>query len=142
MQSLDCQLCYSGEETLDHLLASCSTARLVTAFMVTWLEWWPANEVSAQGIWSSLCRGDGGAGRSKEVKKVIGAAFLWTMWNVRNNIVFNGVMLKEKEIYEKIRFLAFDWYRSRWRFGNSLSWDLWSCNLVMAVDLCTSLAPR
>ncbi|KAJ9557226.1 LOW QUALITY PROTEIN: hypothetical protein OSB04_011840 [Centaurea solstitialis] len=50
------------------------------------------------------------ARRLTPVKKVIAAAYFWTMWNHRNN-------KKDKELCESVQFLAFDWFRSRTKSG-------------------------
>ena len=48
------------------------------------------------------------------MRKVIGVAFFWILWKLRNNKVFNEIMLKEKEICESIPFSAFWWVRCRY----------------------------
>ncbi|KAJ9546920.1 hypothetical protein OSB04_019463 [Centaurea solstitialis] len=138
IRTLDCHLCYSKEESLDHIMGDCSTSRLVSAHMARWVQWWPLNESSAHSMWTTLCNevNDEG-GRRIEVKKVIGAAYFWTMWCTRNDKVFNGVMVSDKVIFESIRFLAFDWIRNRTKFGKFLTWDLWSCNPSSVVNLCS-----
>ena len=102
-------------------MAFCSTSKLVAAYMAHWIDWWPASESSAQGIWAALCNGgDGGAACGKEVKKVIGAAYLWNMWITRNNKVFKGITMNEKVVFENTRVLAFDWLRTRVKSGKGL----------------------
>ena len=143
MQSMDCQLCFSKEESLDHIMGDCSTSRLVAAFMYRWVQWWPIKEVSAHSIWTALCNDDSDKEGSRiDVKKVIGAAYFWTMWRTRNDKVFSGKLARDKELFENIRFLAFEWIRNRSKFGKVMTWDLWICNPFSIVNLCTSLATR
>ena len=131
------------EESLDHIMGGCSMSKLVSSLMSRWVHWWPQNISSAHSIWTTICDDDREKkGRRKEVKKVIGAAFFWTMWRARNGKVFNGEMVREKVIFENIQFLAFDWIRNRFKFGKLLAWDFWICNPLSAIDLCTSLASR
>ncbi|KAJ9564545.1 hypothetical protein OSB04_000511 [Centaurea solstitialis] len=60
-------------------------------------------------------------GIHNKVRKVIGAAYLWTIWKHRNKKIFKGNMKKEKEICREIQFLGFNWIRGRSKFwgGNS-----------------------
>ena len=71
---------------------------------------------------------------------MIGVAYFWSLWTQRNNKVFKGIMKNEKEICDDVKFLAYDWIRSRSRFGNSLIWDSWCCNPLNAVLSCNVLA--
>ncbi|KAJ9544797.1 hypothetical protein OSB04_024504 [Centaurea solstitialis] len=81
LQSLDCQLCYSRAETLDHIVAACSTTRMVSAYLSRCVKWWPVNETFAQSIWTAIYISNGERDtREKDVKKVIGAAFFWTIY--------------------------------------------------------------
>ena len=101
MQSKDCQLCYSVEESLDHIMGDCSTAKLVMAFLFRWVHWWPQTETSARNIWTAISDDKGERkGRTKDVKKVIGAVYFWTMWRVRNGKVM--VRWQEKSKSSKI----------------------------------------
>ena len=136
MQSLDCQMCHARDETLDHVMVSCSTTRLVMAYLARWIDWWPVSETSVQSLWGAICNGDGnGDNRDKVVRKVIGVAFLWTLWRLRNSKVFNQIIIKEEEIYMNIQFLAFEWIRGRCKLGKLLCWEKWICNLLHAVSL-------
>ena len=104
-------------------------------------DWWPASESTAIGIWWKICS----LTRDKlllEVGKVIGVAFFWTVWTLRNSKVFRGEYKKEKEIFVDIQYLAFNWIRSRAKYGKSLNWDRWVCNPADVVSYCTNLDPR
>ncbi|KAJ9542702.1 LOW QUALITY PROTEIN: hypothetical protein OSB04_029208 [Centaurea solstitialis] len=51
----------------------------------------------------------------QEVRKVIGAAFIWTIWMQRYIMTFKGKTISEKEIFSDIQFLAFNWVKCRSR---------------------------
>ena len=142
LQSLECQLCYASEESLDHIMTACSATRLVSAYISSWVKWWPVTVPSTQSLWTAICNSDGKQrADEKVVMKVIGVAFLWFMWRTRNNKVFNGTLMKEKEIFENIQFLAFDWIRNRFKYGNLMSWDNWICDPTKVIALCNPLTP-
>ena len=136
-------MCNAREESLDHVMALCSTTRLVAAYMARWIEWWSVNEASAQALWTAICNDNIKEDPfSKLVRKAICVAFFWTMWRFRNDKVFNGKLVKEREICDQVQFLAINWIRGRCTLGKFLSWDNWICNPLYAVTNCNSLAPR
>ena len=110
LHSDECPMCLSCAECLDHVLVNCSTAKVVGAHIKSWVDWWPWHESTAEGIWVSL-NATGGDNAHKMVRKVIGAAFFWSIWSQRNNKVFKGCCKKETEIFRDTQFLAFDWIR-------------------------------
>ena len=68
-------------------MASCSTAKIISAYISTWVDWWPGNEHTAEAIWAKI----GKSGESKvhkDVSKVIGADFFVSIWTTRNDAVF------------------------------------------------------
>ena len=135
--------CYASEESLYHIMTACSATRLVSAYISSRVKWWPVTVPSTQSLWTAICNSDGKQrADEKVVMKVIGVAFLWFMWRTRNNKMFNGTLMKEKEIFENIQFLAFDWIRNRFKYGNLMSWDNWIRNPIKAVAICNPLAPR
>jgi len=141
LQSEDCPLCLSATESTNHIFALCLTTKVVCALLAVWVDWWPKNVSLTQDIWSAICSAVGDKCR-KQVRKVIVAAFFWTIWSQRNYKVFKGSIVKEKVILGEIQFLAFDWIRCRSKFGKLLIWEGWVCNPVEAAFSCNSLASR
>ncbi|KAJ9553155.1 hypothetical protein OSB04_017200 [Centaurea solstitialis] len=139
LSSDECPLCLTATESMDHLLVSCSTTKIVTAHMANWVNWWPKNISTTSEIWSLV---NTTTNLRLRVCKVIIAAYCWTIWLQRNNKLFNGTCKKEKEIFSEIQYLAFDWIRCCTKFGRLLNCDSWVCNPVDAVTSCTLLAPR
>ncbi|XP_024989897.1 uncharacterized protein LOC112524345 [Cynara cardunculus var. scolymus] len=128
LNSDECQTCLVTAENLDHVFVTCSTAKVINALLVSWVEWWPANASSARQMWSTIsmigdtCR--------REVSKVITAAFFWSIWNQRNRKTFNGKSKSDKEVCSEIQFTAYDWIRCRAKGIKSFSWERWICNPV------------
>ncbi|KAJ9545225.1 hypothetical protein OSB04_024932 [Centaurea solstitialis] len=141
LSTTDCPMCLTNMENLDHLMALCSTTKVVNAYLRAWVDWWPTGTSSTQDFWMQICSSRGNPVHTK-VRKVIGAAFFWTIWTKRNITVFKGKTISEKEIFSDIQFLAFNWVKCRSKGGNSLRWESWTCNPVDAVLSCNPLAPR
>ncbi|KAJ9546518.1 hypothetical protein OSB04_019061 [Centaurea solstitialis] len=66
-----CPLCSSNQENVDHVLASCSTFKVVNAYMASWINWWPSNANTVEDLWMAVCSSGGGK-KDLEVYKVIG----------------------------------------------------------------------
>ncbi|KAJ9550970.1 LOW QUALITY PROTEIN: hypothetical protein OSB04_015015 [Centaurea solstitialis] len=124
MPSTECPLCLSSSECLDHLMATCSTTKLISAHLTNWVDWWPVGEHTVEAIWSKI-RTIGKNKVHNEVCKVIGAAYFTSIWAQRNGMVFKRGVKNEKEICRDIQFLAFDWVRCRFKGGKNLSWENW-----------------
>ncbi|KAJ9555157.1 hypothetical protein OSB04_009771 [Centaurea solstitialis] len=139
--SMDCPICHTEPECLNHLMLSCSTAKTISAHLANWVNWWPRNALVVDDFWEGI-RDAGKQVSHEDICKVIGVAFLNTIWNMRNSKVFNGVISKDLEIVRCIQSVAFNWVRCRSKRGKSLSWEIWLCNPVMAVDSCFALASR
>ncbi|KAJ9562377.1 hypothetical protein OSB04_007537 [Centaurea solstitialis] len=136
-----CPLCMSTAENVDHVMVSCSITKIASAILSNWINWWPVNEFNIEDWWRKVQRS--GADRTqKQVSWVIGAAFLWSIWEQRNRKAFNGEFKNEQAICRDVQFLAFDWIRSRAKGCKLTSWDSWMCNPVNAVYSCLGLAPR
>ncbi|KAJ9542602.1 hypothetical protein OSB04_029108 [Centaurea solstitialis] len=99
LQSVDYPLCHSEKENLEHLVLCCSSTKLVNAHLVGWVDWWPLNAASIQDLWSKALDSVGDS-PTKKVRKVLVAAFLWSIWLHRNGMVFNGFLHFLDEIWE------------------------------------------
>ncbi|KAJ9563649.1 hypothetical protein OSB04_008809 [Centaurea solstitialis] len=141
LQSVDCPLCHTTKENLEHLFVRRSSTKLVSASLSRWVDWWPLDVASIQGLWLKVLS-TASDSHSKQVRKVLVAAFLWSMWLYRNGKVFNGKIKSEKDITGEIQYWAFVWIRSRFKYGNQLNWESWVCNPKNAFRACIHLASR
>ncbi|KAJ9550963.1 hypothetical protein OSB04_015008 [Centaurea solstitialis] len=128
-------------ETLNHLMITCSTAQVINALLANWVDWWPRNAREVADFWDGIRRAVERASQAV-VCKVIGVAFLSTMWKIRNNKVFKGEHKNDNEIVREIQSIAFKWIRCRSKMGNLLIWDNWLYNPATTVTSCNALAPR
>ncbi|KAJ9555639.1 hypothetical protein OSB04_010253 [Centaurea solstitialis] len=93
--------------TLDNLT---KRARILHAHMANWVGWWPNNEISIKDLWGKI-NSAGANGVAAVICKIIGVAFLTTMWKARNNKVFKGEVVKDIEIAREVQTVAFNWVR-------------------------------
>ncbi|KAJ9549040.1 hypothetical protein OSB04_021583 [Centaurea solstitialis] len=121
-------------ESSDHIFGDCSTAKIVSAHLSSWVNWWPTDIYSFDSNSANRLE--------RNIRRTIGAAFFWEMWNNRNRKAFNGTIKSEKVISEDIKYTAYDWVRCRTKFGKGISWENWCCNPFSVIPSCTSLAPR
>ncbi|KAK1361498.1 hypothetical protein POM88_045972 [Heracleum sosnowskyi] len=103
-----CNFCNNADETVEHLFWNCTVTR---AIWLRILKWWShkfINELSSFGeIWdtarwfkeSSL----------KKVWKTVIAAFLWTCWLARNEIIFRGAKLEVETLFFMIKGRVKEW---------------------------------
>ncbi|KAD3067773.1 hypothetical protein E3N88_35653 [Mikania micrantha] len=62
---------------------------------------------------------------SKKWKNTIHAVIvttLWSIWKIRNKIIFESKSLSTNNLFEEIKTLSFLWVKNRAKFG-SLSWE-------------------
>ena len=141
MPSDACLMCHSTAENLDHVMVCCSSSKIIGAYLAAWVDWWPATELTFCGLWSRICSMEGSS-TSQVIRKTIGAAYFWSVWAHRNNLVFKRCCKKDTEIFREIQYVAYDWIRCWVKGGKALSWESWACNPIDAVLSCIHLAPR
>ena len=119
LSSLVCRSCNAVSESVDHVIVECSSARLVSANLWRWVEWWPINCRSVSDFWESIDRNNANV-ISRDVKRMIAAGFLWILWRQRNEKVFGRASKNEKAMSEEIRSVTFDWFEYRSKCGYPL----------------------
>jgi len=135
LDSVDCPSCMSFPEDSDHLFTRCSTAREVGALLKQWWPDWPFNAASIEELWDAIKR-------TKKVGEVIGLAYLWVLWQQRNDKVYKGKMLSVTGIVNSIQVQALLWLKARSKFGNLINWDGWITAPMDSVCNNFTLAPR
>ncbi|KAJ9560558.1 hypothetical protein OSB04_005718 [Centaurea solstitialis] len=119
-----CKFCNSYQESADHVFAVCSTTKIVSAYLSNWINRWPTNACSVSDLWARI-DSISKSGVERNIRRTIGAAFLYVIWNQRNMKTFSGAVKKETKIAEDIKFLAFDWIRCRVKSRNCVNWESW-----------------
>ncbi|XP_058742003.1 uncharacterized protein LOC131614437 [Vicia villosa] len=104
-----CVLCENNQESLLHLLLSCRASYLIWRDMATWIGFDIGEEVSlieSYMRWYRFCK-------SNRVKKgregVMWLAIVWSIWNVRNSIIFRGEDWNILDTVWNIKILLWRW---------------------------------
>ncbi|KAJ0575244.1 putative RNA-directed DNA polymerase [Helianthus annuus] len=111
--SVLCALCGSTSESVDHLLISCQYAQLVWTAISLWvkipLPRYLLSLVELLEHIESYCS-------SKEKKKalyLVAAATCWTLWRIRNNLIFNQKTTHVSRAVGDVKALSFLWMKAR-----------------------------
>ncbi|KAJ0609369.1 putative reverse transcriptase zinc-binding domain-containing protein [Helianthus annuus] len=112
VQSTECIICREYPETSDHLLVSCGYAQIVWQALFQWCKTHPILAFSLRDILDSYKQLDG----SKERRKAFHAVCLvtvWSIWNMRNELMFRGKDKSVNNIVEEIKTKSFLWIKNR-----------------------------
>ncbi|XP_058734304.1 uncharacterized protein LOC131606034 [Vicia villosa] len=130
-----CPFCGLEEEDSDHLFASCSVTFLWWTKFCDWLGFdtalLPVNIFNRLFLLESFCK-------SKfmvDTSWLFGMAFCWGVWNCRNGIVFNGVILRDFDTVGMIKFVAWEWFLFFYKVRESILYVAWcvSPNLCIRI---------
>ncbi|XP_052619680.1 uncharacterized protein LOC128126024 [Lactuca sativa] len=113
-----CGICEHVEESVDHILTSCSLARNIITMVLKWCNVLPqfflgVNEVlDFAGNW-------GHCPKKKELLTCIIYRTLWSLWKARNDRIFKEESSKPAKILDYINSLVFTWRKYRSPSGYS-----------------------
>ncbi|KAK3190292.1 hypothetical protein Dsin_029853 [Dipteronia sinensis] len=125
--SIDCPLCNSEWETVNHLFLHCDWAWKL------WSEamgWWEVSSCKNKDIsgwadgWSGLCN----AKSSSRAWIVLFYAVCWTIWDIRNVVVFNGKEAIFSLALDSVRFRLAWWFK---HFSSGSSEDV----MILMLDV-------
>ncbi|XP_057419967.1 uncharacterized protein LOC130714100 [Lotus japonicus] len=121
-----CPLCGRVEESCSHLLFTCPAALLIWYDVYAWLgvstAQIPVGEVHLLQFASI------GSNKSQKLGEVaIWLTVVWSLWCVRNRIVFSGGELLKDQILEQVQLKSWQWLTAR-RVEFSYSWFEWKSN--------------
>ncbi|KAF5789391.1 hypothetical protein HanRHA438_Chr09g0382271 [Helianthus annuus] len=128
------RLCGFGEETNDHLAASCVLVRAVWWHVCVWLKIPVCMQpLSLKEVMDGLFSLKGSA----DWKKVIEVVFhttLWRIWKARNAVVFEGISFNASKLMEDVKEDSFMWIKYRSKF-KGLEWERWQDSNVRDIIL-------
>ncbi|MFS7958257.1 putative reverse transcriptase zinc-binding domain-containing protein [Helianthus anomalus] len=120
-----CALCNSATESMDHLLISCQYAHLVWTAVSLWVKIpLPRYLLSLVELMEYIDSYTSSQERKKAVYLII-AATCWTLWQIRNNLIFKGKTTNASRAVGDIKAISFLWVKTRARKLN-LEWQEWS----------------
>ncbi|KAK2429515.1 hypothetical protein P8452_43119 [Trifolium repens] len=108
----NCVFCGVSLETTIHLFLHCPFSSKVWYGLMRWLGFViipPPNWVSSFG--SLVDHGRGKMG--KKGLAIIWCSFLWSIWKIRNDCVFNNIVADVVETLDHAKFQAWKWFMGR-----------------------------
>ncbi|XP_022007783.1 uncharacterized protein LOC110907058 [Helianthus annuus] len=125
-----CPFCGEYEETSEHLFASCQFSQMVWSVITQWCKVPPLIAFSFKDV-LDLHLTVSGSKRRKKVLNAITQVVVWSMWRMRNEVIFNHASPSVVKVVEEIKYMAFLWIKNR--MGSlGWSWSDWqSFNIVM-----------
>lgn len=131
-----CKFCGEAPESVNHLFLHCEVVWEVWCIALRWwgIKWVVPSSIKSLFIWWQ-------SWRFKKTKKVlwepISFATLWSIWKVRNDLIFRGVIPKWEEMGEIIKFRVATWFKafqgSRVFSTNDILLETSSINSVLGV---------
>lgn len=99
-----CVWCNAEEETLDHLLWSCTLAKQCWKFYHAWFQSPPFISRKVGQILSAMANGKEAQGRM-----ICFSAIIWSIWIARNNKIFRGIKMATWLVKKHITNRAWEW---------------------------------
>ncbi|KAJ0511325.1 putative reverse transcriptase zinc-binding domain-containing protein [Helianthus annuus] len=119
-----CVLCNTHNESMDHLLISCQYSHLVWTVISLWVKIpLPRYLISIVGLLEHIDAHSVSKEKKKAVYLII-AATCWTLWRIRNNVIFNGKATQISRAISDIKALSYLWIKARAGFVD-LEWKEW-----------------
>ncbi|PNX97438.1 cysteine-rich receptor-like protein kinase [Trifolium pratense] len=117
-----CALCNLKVETVLHLFLHCEIAAKVWYAITSWLGFiiiLPNNFFSSLAVFLSCAKNK----KEKAGLAMIWTAFMWVLWKIRNDCVFNNGVLNVGEVVEQVKVLSWKWFVGRVAKGPCLLYE-------------------
>jgi hypothetical protein len=128
----NCVWCANFSESANHLFLHCKVAHRMWYEIFRWLG---VVIIMPQNIWS-LFACFRGVAMNKRLRKgflLVWHTVVWSLWNARNDVIFNGKSKEWMEIVEDIKVLSWKWSTDRLKITQCLFyewvWDPGDCFL-------------
>ncbi|XP_076894468.1 uncharacterized protein LOC143546762 [Bidens hawaiensis] len=122
--SVLCPICGEVKETLEHMFNSCRFAQDVRQVISMW---YGAHSVFAFCIQDllDLFKYSGFTSSKKKAFHAVCLITMWSIWKLRNDVVFNGKPSQLARVVGEIKSLSFLWIKNRSKKLN-ISWEDWT----------------
>ena len=134
---LDCSYCvFCGYvlECKEHLFINCPLSSLLLGEIKNW---WHLNSPCPKSVndlflWGSTA---GLKGKKLLAFNTVLFSFCWSIWDYRNNRIFNKKSVSFVFLLNNLRSLSFFWLNVRGKLGRKLNWFNWCCDPLMETAL-------
>ncbi|GKD65842.1 RNA-directed DNA polymerase, eukaryota, partial [Tanacetum coccineum] len=112
LESSMCTLCHSEEEDINHVLFRCDLAKTIFSRICRWwdLDW---HDIESFSDWFSLFSLIRLTAKSKSMLEGVFCVAWWSIWGLRNRIIFNETPPRRSVIFDDIVSFSFMWCSSR-----------------------------
>ncbi|KAJ0860577.1 putative reverse transcriptase zinc-binding domain-containing protein [Helianthus annuus] len=125
-----CPLCAEYDETSDHLFVSCHFSQSIWLIIAQWCRIPPMVAFSFKDILDTHISVYGSK-KKKKVISVIIQVVIWSIWRMRNEVIFGLVEPNISKVVEESKSMAYHWIKNRSR-SHTWSWSEWrNFNIVM-----------
>jgi len=124
--SKNCVFCRRREETAVHLFIRCEVVSRVRLRVMSWLQF---SFITTHNLFVHF---ECWANEAKSKKLTLGFrliwnASIWSIWNMRNEIIFKNDAFEVEELVERIKRLSWFWSMSRIKIASCLYYE-WCWN--------------
>jgi hypothetical protein len=125
-----CVLCFNLEESLDHLFLNCHFSATLWKHVLNWMDVGDFMTGSMQEHFIHF--GDIIKDKvHKRCRHIIWLATTWSLWCMRNNILFQGGSVNLSLLLNQIKFMSWFWFTGRVCNNVDLEFSAW-CNNPLA----------
>ncbi|XP_022024926.1 uncharacterized protein LOC110925274 [Helianthus annuus] len=125
IESDRCVICGDYAETSDHVFMSCQLAQTVWSIVSQWCKIPTFSAFCIQDV-LSMHGGISGSQKRRNIVQAIVHVTIWSIWNTRNDAVFNSVYPSVPKIIEEVKHMSYLWVKSRSK-DPLITWETWRC---------------
>ncbi|KAJ0511624.1 putative RNA-directed DNA polymerase [Helianthus annuus] len=118
-----CLLCEEYDETCDHLFVACQFTQSIWLIMAQWCRSQPTFAFSLKDILEAH-KAVHGSKKKKLVFNAIAQVVIWSVWRMRNEVLFGQASPSVSKVVEEVKSLTFLWIKNRSGSSN-WSWNDW-----------------
>ena len=118
-----CTWCNDNDETVMHILSDCIIASSVWDWIGKWCRLDPIYAFEVKDL-LEVYKSVQGCKKKKNIVHGIMVVTMWSLWNARNDMVFNGTRPNVEKIVARVKSLTYLWVKSRYKCY-TIVWKDW-----------------
>ncbi|KAJ0918826.1 putative RNA-directed DNA polymerase [Helianthus annuus] len=122
-ESVTCIFCNEQPETSEHIFVDCQFAQTVWTAIAQWCKVSAFYAFSLKDVLQVGEYVDGSAKRKKAIH-AISLVYLWSVWRMRNEVIFQNASVSVQKVVEEIKRMSFQWVKYRSKEA-CLNWESW-----------------
>ncbi|KAL4588679.1 hypothetical protein LXL04_001573 [Taraxacum kok-saghyz] len=126
VESVLCPTCSDEEETVNHVISSCSVASSIWDLVTRWLQVTRNLGTGSDSLFQWL-EGERMTVDKKKLLEAIVWSTMWVLWRFRNDKVHEANLMRKDTLFDFIQDVSFCWFNSRQK-KLRISWVDWLQN--------------